>query len=723
MICLSRTGILMPKNPKSFFTLFTLSLLVFLVSCEKRNDLIHPQVTPNPAGPTVVNAPLFKGAVFTGNVFSPAGDMSGANAYFISGGDGGILYSADGNTWTHADTNGASEALFDLAFNPDSQTLLAVGSAARILKSTDGGLTWQWLESSSDYALTRIIYNETQKCWMTAGEAGLALMSCDDGVNWRFLDGLPEQNFVSILAHGAEWWLAGDTGVWRSTDNAAHWEAIYTTDENSLTGMYFLEQQNQILLTFSDARIAFWANQNWTEHKLASKPAWLTAVAANDKHIVITSSEGEVFVSKDAGRQWQTQRVSDTYLSSAAWLPTAKKFVIAGNQGTLGISDTDVEEWEMLDLATHSVTGNFEGLLALDMGQAFAAFGSGGQFVIQNLQHKQLSVVQQTLEGYVQDLLVLPQGRLIAAGSEGVLRYSDDAGQSWRAADADLNSEHYLISLAYLPENGVTLAAGPSGLIFRSSDAGKSWNRVVETGASEGYFHKLLFDPVRKQTLALASPGYTRLSRDAGTTWAATIEDFGDHLLNVAQNTESGRYIAVGRKGAMQISDDGLNWVQRPLKTAVDLYAVSYHSPSKRWFAAGTGGIIWTSEDEGQRWHASEGDPAQTIFNLKGVNETTLVATGSDGLLLVSQDAGDGWAQIDTGLSENLREPWLNYQQHIFIAGKGGSLLFSEDQGTSWSFVPTGTTKSLKLVRQIPGQDAMIISGERTVRLPQGYNE
>lgn len=127
---------------------------------------------------------------------------------------------------TRAATGPARGILLDVASL--GHNLFAVGERGRILRSGDGGHSWESLSSPTDAALTAITFADPQHGW-AVGHDGLILHSSDQGETWaeQFRAPDPEAVFLDIAALTPRHLIAiGAFGLCYEThDSGKHWSA------------------------------------------------------------------------------------------------------------------------------------------------------------------------------------------------------------------------------------------------------------------------------------------------------------------------------------------------------------------------------------------------------------------------------------------------------------------------------------------------------------------
>lgn len=156
-------------------------------------------------------------------------------------------------------------------------------------------------------------------------------------------------------------------------------------------------------------------------------------------------------------------------------------------------------------------------------------------------------------------------------------------------------------------------------------------------------------------------------------------------LLDITRSGDG--YVAVGERGHVMTSSDGVNWVQADhVPTRATLTTV--FGLGKRLWAAGHDAVIITSGDAGRTWTLQNDDPErrQAVMDIKFTDKDNGIAIGSYGLYLLSQDGGLTWedAIVDPDNEFHLNSLVRLDDLRMMIAGEAGLSYRSEDAGDSW---------------------------------------
>jgi len=132
---------------------------------------------------------------------------------------------------------------------------------------------------------------------------------------------------------------------------------------------------------------------------------------------------------------------------------------------------------------------------------------------------------------------------------------------------------------------------------------------------------------------------------------------------------QQGQFVAVGDRGTVLTSSDGVNWTLRETDIHTALHGVA--SNGKLWVVVGSNGAILTSSD-GLKWSAMT---AANGFSLMAVasNGTQFVAVGYQGTVLTSSD-GVIWETCDVSLSSYFNTVIWDGQEFVVPVPQSGQI-------------------------------------------------
>ena len=168
------------------------------------------------------------------------------------------------STWLRS-YSGTETDLYDVSF-AGLDYGWAVGDDGAILRTEDGGESWEAQSSGVNVRLSSAVFADEASGWVV-GDKGTILRTTDGGITWLLSAGLPDNDLTDLaLVNTRTLWAVGDDGV-----------VLHTTDGGS----------------------------TWQPRDIHEGAPNLTGVAfGNESSGVIVGSDGAVFTTTDGGASW-----------------------------------------------------------------------------------------------------------------------------------------------------------------------------------------------------------------------------------------------------------------------------------------------------------------------------------------------------------------------------------------------------------------------------------
>jgi photosystem II stability/assembly factor-like uncharacterized protein len=145
--------------------------------------------------------------------------------------------------------------------------------------------------------------------------------------------------------------------------------------------------------------------------------------------------------------------------------------------------------------------------------------------------------------------------------------------------------------------------------------------------------------------------------------------------------------VAVGERGHVVTSTDGVNWVQAEIVPTRSTLTSVFSTGGRLW-AGGHDAVIITSGDKGKTWTRQFYDThrQQAVMDIFFTDEDNGIAIGSYGLYLRTGDGGHTWfeATVDEEIDYHLNSVLHFGDGKWLIAGEAGYSYRSYDNGESW---------------------------------------
>lgn len=244
----------------------------------------------------------------------------------VVGERGLILFSDDnGASWAQAQV--PVQVMLTAVRMLDAQTGWAVGHDAVILRTHDGGETWQLVHYAPQAQLPLLdIWFRDANNGFAVGAFGIFMASADGGDTWTCLNGCwnqddrndgppllhpPDSDFEDdfhlntiVPAGSGRLFLAGEAGVlYRSDDDGQTWLALSSPYGGSWFGALALDADT-VLVAGLRGRLfrSEDAGANWTQIKTGTTATLTDLIQVAPDQILITGLAGALLVSPDSGR-------------------------------------------------------------------------------------------------------------------------------------------------------------------------------------------------------------------------------------------------------------------------------------------------------------------------------------------------------------------------------------------------------------------------------------
>ncbi len=247
--------------------------------------------------------------------------LSAADVLVVAGEQGHIFYSSDdGATWSPAQLPEKRRyaQVNDIVFSADGKEGLALGHEGLLMRSTDGGKSWEEIRFTDDgmgEALQSAIQLNDGR-WLAVGAFGMALESSDGGKSWQRFDfGVEEvsdRHLNKLIASADKnnlLLLAESGSVLQSTDGGTSWALVPHFYDGSLYGG--LSLGDGAWLVYGMRGNAFSTQdggQTWRRAALSHQFSLLNHYRGAEGEIYLLGLNGSIVKSTDGGRSFAEVR-------------------------------------------------------------------------------------------------------------------------------------------------------------------------------------------------------------------------------------------------------------------------------------------------------------------------------------------------------------------------------------------------------------------------------
>jgi len=454
-------------------------------------------------------------AFFTDVAFDPE-----RHSIVMTGHNGDVLRSLDGGrTWEGSEISidDRKNYLSAIRYDANSTSLVAVGQDGTIARSTDGGMQWTKASSELTGDVRGIIADTSRGRLHAFGTGGMLLVSKDSGAHWKTTRNLLDVSLreISGMPRSPVLVAAGRLGaVVRSTDSGASWQALNVPYPNpntppDLRGLIPAPSGDALIavgppgaILRSNADGSAWDVRHSESIEAERAYPWVLADRKR-KILVAVESRGEMRISTDDGIRWSTSSIPTSTGALTFWqgtvLENAGVMLVAGHAGKAARS-LDARDWQTVATGTDK-----------DLFGSFADDANGLLFLM---------------------------------GAEGTLLRSADLGVSWKAMASGSTNE--LRRMMLDPRTGALVCFGTHGTILHSQDGGLTWQRVPS--GTDGALRKGALEPGTGNLLIVGSQGTFLRSRDGGRSWESIASHTRRHFNSLWVDERSGDVVLVGER-------------------------------------------------------------------------------------------------------------------------------------------------------------------------------
>jgi photosystem II stability/assembly factor-like uncharacterized protein len=269
-------------------------------------------------------------------------DVARAGSRMVAVGEfGHVLLSDDnGDSWRQAASVPTRNTLVGVSFI-DNQTGYAVGHAATILKTVDGGENWalQYVERNGETPLFAVHFADAQN-GIAVGGFSYTFETDNGGESWiqRSLveDSYDDFHLNDVFADTkGNLYIPAEFGtVYKSRDRGQNWQAVETGYDGSFWGGLGLS--NGDVLVFG-MRGNVWrsanAGKSWKQVKTGTDQSVSGGTQLDDGRVVLAGLSGTVLVSKNGGKSFTNQPRPDRLSFATAIGKSGDDVILLGDPG------------------------------------------------------------------------------------------------------------------------------------------------------------------------------------------------------------------------------------------------------------------------------------------------------------------------------------------------------------------------------------------------------
>jgi len=584
---------------------------------------------------------------------------------------GTILHTTDsGLTWT-IQKSGTIDDLLAVCFT-DANTGTAVGRWASnteslsfdttghspILRTTDGGMTWQMQESNTRFALQAVFFTDS-KHGTAVGREGTILRTIDGGAIWS-RQSVPLYTpavrlgsvFFSDTNHGTAVGSVDTIGpqeglILHTSDGGASWSVQSSGIRGMILGVVFsgvaagaaVAEDGTVLRTTN-------AGQSWigTTTILAGYSILSSVYMQDTGHILAIGygSDG-IYHTTDGGATWATLSAGiESGMLMAIGGVGSSVGVAVGSVGCMSRSSDGGLTWA---LTSKGSSNPWFGVSFADVNNGWVV-GRGGA-ILHTIDRGKSWEPQPG--GTLSDLYgvrAIDTRTATVVGAGGVILNTTDGGTNWTRQASGVES--LLTGVSFCGANTGMISGGE--WILQTTNSGMVWTNSQGSSGSE-LLGIALVDSLHGT--AVGSGGTILHTIDGGASWvsqqspasALLSQQYpGASWLRGVAFVDSSFGWVVGDLGIiLQTTNGGAVWNSQVSGTTLPLHAVSFVDRNIGFVVGGNdSGFAWigSTTNGGATWIRQASPSSQTLFGVCGLDSNDATAVGWAGTILHTPISG-----------------------------------------------------------------------------------
>ncbi|MBC8045187.1 MAG: T9SS type A sorting domain-containing protein [Fimbriimonadaceae bacterium] len=625
-------------------------------------------------------------------VLDPADD----NIIYVGTASGGVWKSPDGGTtWISLTDNIPTMSIADIVIDPTNSDIIyiATGDGAGyeigwqadqdfwgglysggILKSTDGGVTWNptglsYEQDELQIIQKLIIIPSNTNILLAATRTGI-YRTTDGGDTWSVVDATHCYDFTMKQDGSEDIYAVGDRDVLMSTDEGASFSvlknnlcsgddrmSIETTADNA--DVIYCLCASGIELKKSINGGTTWTNENSPGYESGEDDdEWISLYGYYDNVLAASHNDEDLVFAGGLDVARSINGAGSWSIKSDWWDYTSDTYAHADNHFIL-CHPTDVNI---------VYTGNDGGIFkSTDKGNTWVDLSEG------------LAIAQ---------IYRISTGQ--ATTNKVLGGWQDNGSNYWTGTDYErVAGGDGMEQIIDWSDNDIMFQSYQYGYIAKSDDEGLTWTDV--TPSFGAWVTPYIMDPTDHMIMYYGDAyGDVYRSTNNGNTWSNKNPNFSTELFAIAVAPSDNHYVYAASLTELKRTDNsGTDWENTtdflPAGTGINYIAVCDTDPLKIWIAVSAysdGDKVYHSEDGGDSWTNVSGTlpnvPVNCIEYENGSNDRLYIGTDI-GVFTKDNDDID-WEPYMAGLPNVMvHELEINYTRQKLVAATYGRGVWESD--------------------------------------------
>ena len=219
--------------------------------------------------------------------------------------------------------------------------LVVVGERGHILVSLDDGETWKQAAVPVRVLLTAVHMHDSSLGW-AVGHDAVILRTVDGGMTWNLVHQAPEEERPLLdvwFRDDRSGFAIGAYGYFLvSADGGETWTSRYISDEDFHLNAMTAGSGGQRLYIAGEAGVLYRSGDgghNWQKLPSPQTGSWFGVLSLDHDRLIVLGLRGQLFRSEDGGDSWSRIGVPTTATLTSALRLSSGRILITGLEGVV----------------------------------------------------------------------------------------------------------------------------------------------------------------------------------------------------------------------------------------------------------------------------------------------------------------------------------------------------------------------------------------------------
>jgi photosystem II stability/assembly factor-like uncharacterized protein len=451
----------------------------------------------------------------------------------------GVFKSVNGGgSWSAVNTGlPASSSVTSLTIDPSTPQIIYAGTFYDgVFKSTNGGMSWSLLNTGlTGTALNFLTIDSSTPQTLYAGTAGSLIKSVNGGSSWNAVTGVSGVSYLVINPSTPQTLYAGtDGGVFKTINGGTNWSDVNAGLKSTVIFSLAIDPSTPQTIYSGTYTQGIFKSTNsgasWSEVNagLTNKTVHSLAIDPSTPQTVYAGTGSGVFKSVNGGTSWSAANTGLTgmYVSaiySLAIDPSTNQTVYAATMGGVFKSVNGGTSWSAIN---SGLANTYLYSLAIDPSTpqtVYAGRIDGGVYKTINGGASWSAVNITLTTSSVNGLAIDPSTpQTVYAGTGDGIFKSLNGGAGWTAMTG-VDGVYSLVIDPIAPQN---LYVGTYKGVFKSVNSGVNWSSV-NTGLTNPDVRAIAIDPFTPQNVYAGTYGGGLFKTQSGSSDLLTVTKSG----------------------------------------------------------------------------------------------------------------------------------------------------------------------------------------------------